>query len=154
MVLIDEPESSLHLRWQAEFHKDLEQLTRHIKRLHVAVATHSPTLVTEAMRHSRSAQAVVLDEGGKHFTVYPPGTLESFDASMVDYFHISTFQNDQVLREIAEAVGIFARDRNRRGDVETMLRRLKSQIFNLSDQEKDAIGRALSLLREMKEIVP
>jgi energy-coupling factor transporter ATP-binding protein EcfA2 len=44
LILIDEPELSLHIAWQQKFLKDLLQITR-LARLQALVATHSPQIV-------------------------------------------------------------------------------------------------------------
>lgn len=44
LILIDEPELSLHVAWQKQFLKDLEEITR-IASFDVLVATHSPQII-------------------------------------------------------------------------------------------------------------
>ena len=46
LVLIDEPEISLHITWQHEFLKDLLQIIK-IQNIQVIVATHSPQIINE-----------------------------------------------------------------------------------------------------------
>jgi predicted ATP-dependent endonuclease of OLD family len=42
--LIDEPEISLHVAWQKEFLKDLQEIIK-IQNMPVVIATHSPRLL-------------------------------------------------------------------------------------------------------------
>ncbi len=44
LVLIDEPELSLHVLWQASFVQDLTQMGK-VNNLSYLLATHSPTLI-------------------------------------------------------------------------------------------------------------
>jgi predicted ATP-binding protein involved in virulence len=44
LILIDEPELSLHVVWQQEFLKDLEQITRLVG-FDILIATHSPDII-------------------------------------------------------------------------------------------------------------
>ena len=44
LILIDEPELSLHVTWQMQFIADLERI-QEIKRLRVIIATHSPQII-------------------------------------------------------------------------------------------------------------
>ena len=44
MILIDEPELSLHVSWQINFIEDLERILR-LRRLKVLIATHSPQII-------------------------------------------------------------------------------------------------------------
>ncbi|NET57213.1 MAG: AAA family ATPase, partial [Symploca sp. SIO2E6] len=44
LVLIDEPELSLHVGWQVEFIKDLQEITK-LADLDILMATHSPDII-------------------------------------------------------------------------------------------------------------
>ncbi|MDR2798241.1 MAG: AAA family ATPase [Treponema sp.] len=46
LVLIDEPETSMHVAWQIEFIRDLKKITK-IKQLSFIVATHSPDIIND-----------------------------------------------------------------------------------------------------------
>lgn len=46
LVLIDEPELSLHVGWQVEFLKDLQEITK-LAKLDILMATHSPDLIQD-----------------------------------------------------------------------------------------------------------
>ncbi|MCB1193135.1 MAG: AAA family ATPase [Leptospiraceae bacterium] len=46
LVLIDEPEISLHVAWQKEFLNDLLRIIR-LQKITVIVATHSPQIIDE-----------------------------------------------------------------------------------------------------------
>jgi predicted ATP-binding protein involved in virulence len=46
IILIDEPEISLHVVWQHEFLKDLGQIAA-LSQFHALVATHSPQIISD-----------------------------------------------------------------------------------------------------------
>ncbi|MBS0018611.1 MAG: AAA family ATPase [Arthrospira sp. SH-MAG29] len=46
LVLIDEPELSLHVGWQVEFIKDLQEITK-LAKLNIVMATHSPDIIQD-----------------------------------------------------------------------------------------------------------
>ena len=46
LILIDEPELSLHVVWQEQFLKDLQQVT-HLTDIDVIMATHSPDIISD-----------------------------------------------------------------------------------------------------------
>jgi predicted ATP-binding protein involved in virulence len=46
LLLIDEPEISLHVGWQLEFLKDLQEITR-LSSIDVLIATHSPQIIND-----------------------------------------------------------------------------------------------------------
>jgi predicted ATP-binding protein involved in virulence len=55
LILIDEPELSLHILWQQEFLRDLEEIIK-IAGLDFLIATHSPQII-----HDRWDLAVELE---------------------------------------------------------------------------------------------
>jgi predicted ATP-binding protein involved in virulence len=46
LILIDEPEMSLHISWQQEFLKDLQKITK-LSGLDILMATHSPDIIND-----------------------------------------------------------------------------------------------------------
>ena len=46
ILLIDEPEISLHVSWQLDFLNDIEEILRE-KNMQVIIATHSPQIINE-----------------------------------------------------------------------------------------------------------
>ena len=46
LVLIDEPEISLHITWQKEFLNDLLRIIK-IQNIQVLIATHSPSIIND-----------------------------------------------------------------------------------------------------------
>ena len=64
LILIDEPEISLHVTWQHRVIPDLEKLAS-LSRLHIIVATHSPQVVHGRFDLTRALdEFVVEDQGG------------------------------------------------------------------------------------------
>lgn len=60
LILIDEPEISLHVEWQRQFLKDLKRVTSLISHSFL-IATHSPQII-----HDRWDLAVALSGGVEH----------------------------------------------------------------------------------------
>lgn len=46
LILIDEPELSLHVEWKIQFLKDLEEITK-LANIDIMIATHSPSLIND-----------------------------------------------------------------------------------------------------------
>lgn len=57
LILIDEPEISLHISWQNNFIKDLKEINR-ISKLNVIIATHSPDIIGDNWDSSVELQGV------------------------------------------------------------------------------------------------
>lgn len=50
ILLIDEPESSLHVAWQNDFINDMQEIAK-IKNLQILIASHSPIIVSNTQRN-------------------------------------------------------------------------------------------------------
>ncbi|KGD84848.1 hypothetical protein HA47_04205 [Pantoea stewartii subsp. indologenes] len=61
VILIDEPEVSLHLHWQVEFHKSLDSFIKKFEGVTVIIATHSPVIVSEGYKYDHSAAIIILE---------------------------------------------------------------------------------------------
>lgn len=113
LILIDEPEISLHLHWQMSFHSSLVDLLRTFKRFHVVVATHSPLIISEGAKGSGAskAQVVVLeasDDQAASFHLKMRKHLfkdiASHERLVLDLFDTATYKTPAVNFEIANAV--------------------------------------------------
>lgn len=113
LILIDEPEISLHLHWQMDFHKSVKKMLAGIKNFHVVVATHSPIIVAEAAKDKDSERIIILDPskereanaGNKiEFTQVSSKEIDSYDELTLDYFNTATYNTKSMDIEIAEAL--------------------------------------------------
>jgi len=50
ILLIDEPEISLHVIWQEEFMADLEEIAK-VRKQQMIIATHSPQIIGNRWKH-------------------------------------------------------------------------------------------------------
>jgi len=46
LVLLDEPEISLHVVWQKAFLRDIEEIIK-LQKINIVIATHSPFIIDE-----------------------------------------------------------------------------------------------------------
>ncbi|KWS16464.1 hypothetical protein AL064_26915 [Pseudomonas syringae pv. syringae] len=113
LILIDEPEISLHMQWQMEFHKNLLQMLRPYKNYHVVIATHSPVLVSEAAKNSRNDAIFVLKSAPKakdreaitqDFKIIDADEVRSCDDLTLLHFHTPTYNSKAIDIRIAELV--------------------------------------------------
>lgn len=120
LLLIDEPEISLHLHWQIEFHENLKKMLEGLRNLHVVVATHSPIIVSEAAKDKESQNIVVLravdnpqaraDDETEDSSIAVAGIalsskhIKSCESLVLDFFNTATYQTKQVVEEVADLV--------------------------------------------------
>lgn len=97
IVLIDEPELSLHPRWQMNFFRHLTTALEPFSRCHVIIATHSPLIAQAGIKHG--AHIVPMGPGHEAYKQHSvSGTIkasveemlvEVFDTAIPDSLHIS-----------------------------------------------------------------
>lgn len=164
VFLIDEPEISLHLHWQMDFHKTLEKLLSRLNRFHVVVATHSPTIISEAVKvdgNSLDNMVAVLHrehETGERLTYAGPGAgsvickfhnfaeVASHDQLVLRFFQTSPYQTREVSVEVADAVLSVAEGGIEKSDAVKLLNELRA-VIGLSKEAEQQIEAALVLVK-------
>lgn len=113
LMLIDEPEISLHLHWQMAFHSSIVELLRDFKKFHVVVATHSPLIISEGAKGPGASKAAVVvleaihDEGtssGVKIRKHLFKEIDSHERLVLDLFDTATYRTPAVDFEITDAV--------------------------------------------------
>lgn len=154
LILIDEPEISLHLQWQMEFHKNLIKMLEPYRNYHVVIATHSPVLVSEAARNSRSDTIFVLKGAHEHsnidlidrnFKIIESDEIRSCDDLTLMHFHTPTYNSKAIDIRIAELV-LDATSTTPSDDSIIKLEELKN-TDNLQGDKQNAIEQALELIQ-------
>ncbi|MFS8977577.1 AAA family ATPase [Cupriavidus necator] len=153
LILIDEPEISLHLHWQMGFHERLRAIFGGLKRYHVVVATHSPVIISEGARVDSSDAAVVVlerDEGKEApdltFRYHKFGEISSHERLVLKDFNTATFRTISVDVEIAESVLDALEQPDAVQDIVDKLESMSGKL-GVSDEDKENIQAALNVLR-------
>lgn len=148
LILIDEPEISLHPNWQMVYITALKQLFHEYPSCHFVIASHSPYLVSDLSPDSSSL--IVLNmENDVHSAVTLDYSTYAWSAENILYnvFHVRTTRNyyfDIELRELLNCTG-----RNQTED----LPRIKHLYNKLSGYVFDAKDPLNLILREVKEYI-
>lgn len=158
LVLIDEPEISLHLQWQAEFHRFLSTILDGYANYHVVVATHSPVIVSEAGRAARgSAEGIFILEKSPdsevdqiQCQVSNTKDIKSFEFAVLDYFKLATFNTPSFDMKIAEIMlsAVDAPKDNR--DAEEEIKELQNlkNVEKIPNETRKVINEAIDLIRK------
>ncbi|WP_175252611.1 AAA family ATPase [Pseudomonas sp. BMW13] len=155
LILIDEPEISLHMQWQMEFHKNLVQMLRPYKNYHVVIATHSPVLVSEAAKNSRADAIFVLKSApnskdreaiAQDFKIIDADDVRSCDDLTLLHFHTPTYNSKAIDIRIAELV-LDATSPAPSGASVQALEELRD-TENLQPDKKATIEEAIELIQE------
>lgn len=165
LILIDEPEISLHLKWQMEFHAFLKEIMSAYKSYHVVIATHSPVIVSEAAKDRGTNTILVLREMNNKlktsreqldsisFTTATTDDIDSCEGLTLDFFDIATYNTAMVDFRIAEAV-LDATDPAK--EVEPEVRRLTALLGKegMDPEKKRTIRKAISLIKKHLGEIP
>ena len=146
LVLIDEPEISLHPEWQVKYIDLLARTFERYQGCQFIVATHSPLVISELPEH---AQIVSLDNDGLQHSTSLQG--RSADFLLAAAFGIPTAGNLYIRDRVVEALRLVANGKSRSGEFLAILRELqryekeldvddpvKAIIANLQDVAKFA----------------
>ncbi|HBN9565025.1 AAA family ATPase [Pseudomonas aeruginosa] len=157
LILIDEPEISLHMQWQMEFHKNLLQMLRPYKNYHVVIATHSPVLVSEAAKNSRTDAIFVLKSAPnkknreavtQDFKIIDAESVRSCDDLTLLHFHTPTYNSKAIDIRIAELVLDATSPASDGSSVEDLEKLRDTE--NLQPDKKATIEQAIDLIQERR----
>jgi len=101
LVLIDEPENSLHPAWQIRYAEMLEAVLSRFQGCHCIIATHSPLVVSGAA--ARGSTVVRLDQDPVAASA-ADFAEESPDATLVNAFDVVTSNNSYVRQLVLEGM--------------------------------------------------
>lgn len=142
---IDEPEISLHVEWQIRWPEVLTNLLPDDLNIQVYVATHSPVIISSAMKTGAACYVI------------SNGTLTEIDEANLNVeriifndFNTLTPDNKQLHHEFAEIVtraveGLNQRNQKIKGEITQEVQQLKKRVDSLSKAsiETEAISGAL-----------
>jgi predicted ATPase len=109
LILIDEPEISLHPNWQMQYLSKLKHLLEGLSNVHVVIATHSPYIVSEVKSGNCWLVKVSAESGEPNSKLLPsPPYGWSIEQILLDVFGLVTTRNhfffkhiDSILKEIS-----------------------------------------------------
>jgi len=164
IFLIDEPELSLHLHWQMEFHETLTQILSGLEKFHVVIATHSPIMISEGVRSDSNSENVVVVLGARAddklkasrsennnrnvpFRFYSFVEVASHEQLVLRQFHTSPYQTREVSVEITDTILGYAEGLTVKAEAIAILRNLGTAV-GLSTQAEQQIQAAIIFVRK------
>lgn len=129
LVLIDEPELSLHPEWQEAFIPELVNLFRDVRGCHFLVATHSPLIVSKV--DGIWGNIVHLDslQSERECFLRPE---RSVDEILVEDFGVATDNNLYVKQCVSRALTLLSRVDPDLEELDSIQRKLKSVLNSLT----------------------
>ena len=146
VVLIDEPEISLHPNWQIKYISFLKKVFADYKSCHFIIASHSHYMVSDLNPKTSSLITVNIDDGGKHFKTIDYSTYAwSAENILYNIFEVRTFRNyyfDMDVRALLDAVS------NNKEEDRKRIRSLYDKLSKYILDEKDPLNRILDEAKE------
>lgn len=144
VVIIDEPENSLHPNWQREY-IDTVLTTLRYHDVVIVVATHAPLIVTGAIAQNSGIISVFQVEDGrpKYLKLDDAAGGGSIEEMLWKAFDVVTPASHFVSEELVGAVSKFEAGNATKADVLDLIDRMKSASF---DRKQEAFLEAVSQL--------
>jgi len=143
LVCIDEPEISLHPRWQSEFIGLLQSAFSSYRGCHFVIATHSPQIVAGL----KSKNGFVSDLVRETLVASEEYAMRSADFQLTEVFHEPGFKNEYLIRILLTTLSKLSRGQDLSDEDHERL----DSIGRMEDR-LDAADPVLHLLNQIKTI--
>lgn len=136
IVIVDEPENSLHPNWQREYVDKLLAALNY-RNATVIMATHAPLVVTGAVTSNRDIVSVFGTSGGKakRLQIDPEGSSASIEEILWEAFDVVTPANHFVSETIVDAISAFERGETDKEEVLSLIEHMKAESFDKRQQD-------------------
>lgn len=136
LVLVDEPENSLHPAWQQEYLPLLKQAVSSCKGVHVVVSTHSPHVASSL---SPDVAEVIVLKSGRTRVVAKPLVSEPYGWAADDIlrvaFGLETTRSRGFSQRVDAALKLFAKGDRKDPVLVKRVRALEAIALNLPDDD-------------------
>jgi ABC-type transport system involved in cytochrome c biogenesis ATPase subunit len=149
IILIDEPENSLHPSWQREYVTKLMAAMSY-RDATLIIATHAPLVVTGALENKLSEVSVFRVRAGRptRLEIDASASPASIEEILWEAFAVVTPANHFVSREIVRAISHFEDDKIRKDEVLKLVSELEERSFD--DQQKRFFGAVRKLVDKVE----
>ncbi|MCH8261506.1 MAG: ATP-binding protein [Proteobacteria bacterium] len=125
LVLIDEPEISLHPNWQLQYIDRLKLLLKGFKNVHVIIATHSPYLVTDVNPESGCVVNIQSSADGIKTDVIPSTPYGwSLDDVLYNVFNVATFRNFNLEMDVRSLLKLTSENSKNKSRISELIQKL------------------------------
>ena len=148
VILIDEPEISLHPNWQMMYISYMKRLFKEYSSCHFIIASHSPYLVSDLNPDSSALIVLNMDNGTRSCQTVDYSTYAwSTENILYNVFHVRTTRNFYFDMELRELLSLTTnKAENQLARIRQLYSKLSSYIFDKNDPLN-------LILREVKEYI-
>ncbi|MGJ1501396.1 AAA family ATPase [Sphingobacterium multivorum] len=131
IILIDEPENSLHPKWQIEYIRKLVDLF-YFYQPKIIIATHSPLIINGGKLNLKSLSIYKGNRNGFFLTSNDGKNVEEI---YEDYFDVTTPENRYLSEFVMEKFNLLAENKLRKSDFENLIHELIEKSYDEEQQE-------------------
>jgi predicted ATPase len=143
IILIDEPENSLHPKWQTEYIRRLSELFYYYQPK-IVVATHSPLILNGAEVNSNKIN-VFKGVNGK-FELHQNSST-NVEEIYQDFFDITTPENRYISEAIIDKMNLLSEKRINEQDFKSFIEEIKNTSYD--EKQKEALDGVIELSKEV-----
>ncbi|WP_336733604.1 AAA family ATPase [Chryseobacterium sp. VD8] len=144
IVLIDEPEVSLHPNWQMQYITFLKKVFSKYPSCHFILTSHSHFIVSDLEGESSSVTSINRDEEGKLKTKLIEADTYGWSAEEVLYsvFNVRTTRNLYIEKDIRELLHLISVKSNKVKYIKEILKKIEPLVLNEIDPLNLVINKA------------
>jgi predicted ATPase len=149
LVLIDEPEISLHPLWQSQYIDLINKIFSNFNGCHIIIASHSHFLVTDLLPE-KSAVITLRNKKGQIKSEFIAESTYGWSAEEILYnvFNVKTVRNHFIESDLIDLLGLISEKSQNTSKIRELLQSLKSLSLTPNDPLNAVIEEATSYLKE------
>lgn len=146
IILIDEPEISLHPNWQMKYIDFLNQVFKRHNAAHFIICTHSHFLVSDLKSENSTLISLIKDGSIKTQTVSKNTFGWSAEQVLLEVFKVATTRNYYIAEKVGEILELVSKVDREDDKIKTMVQELINEnVISLSEEDplKPVINRLI-----------
>lgn len=148
LILIDEPEISLHPQWQAKYIDLLNKILENVKGCHVIIASHSPFLASDLKPNNSSVISLKNKKGIIYSNTLDNSTYGwSAEDILLNVFEMQSTRNFNLYENISRALALLSKNERPNNELKKIQNNLKE--FYSSILETDSIKPVIKAILEI-----
>jgi len=150
LILIDEPEISLHPSWQSRYIDLLNKTLENVSGCHVIIASHSPFLASNLKPHNSCVVKLENHKGIVSSSKVNKSTYGwSAEDILLNVFEMETTRNFDLYKSVSDALDLLARGQRDSSDLKNIRKEIEEFYPSLLDDDSikpviEAIFKAIS----------
>jgi len=152
LLLIDEPELSLHPTWQMKYINFIKQTINSRFDCHLVLASHSHFMISDLEPNSSSLTSIEQDNGQRLCEYIEHSTYAwSVENILYKVFHLRTMRNAQVEMDLYELSGLISKKSSDINRLKQLLRDLEKIVLDANDPLNIIINQARIYIGEKND---